>query len=78
LWPRKRVTSIDEFKGEDEHTLEQVGGRQECNNFGLSAAPADPVSVEPGQAGSALADEDHPPQPPSPQDWFLVLERLKP
>lgn len=51
---------------------------QEYDHFEVSTAPVAPVPVDPSQAVSALADEYHPPQLPSPQDWVLVLERMRP
>ena len=56
----------------------QIGDRQAFAKFELSRAPSLPSKVEETpQSESNLADEYHPPQLPSPQDWVLVLERVK-
>jgi hypothetical protein len=60
--------------------LYQVGDRQEFGNFELSRAQFRPVQQAPiGQAHALLwSDEYKAPGLPSPQDWVLVLERVKP
>ena len=58
--------------------LYQIGERQEFGNFELSRASFGPAPVEPAPAGvQKPADEYRAPQLPSPQDWVLVLERVK-
>jgi len=57
--------------------LYQIGDRQLYGNFELSRSQFGSVKVEQHKALPGLADEYHPPQLPSPQDWVLVLERLK-
>ena len=60
--------------------LYQIGDRQEFGNFELSRARFDPVQRESKKQGHALlwSDEYKAPGLPSPQDWVLVLERVKP
>jgi len=59
--------------------LYQIGDRQEFGNFELSRAQFGPVQRGPiGQAHALLwSDEYKAPGLPSPQDWVLVLERVK-
>ncbi len=58
--------------------LYQIGDRQEFGAFELSRALFGPASVAQTPASTpGPADEYQPPQLPSPQDWVLVLERLK-
>jgi len=59
--------------------LFQIGERQEFSRFAVSATPFDPAkrSIEAGRPGVIWTDEYHAPDLPSPQDWVLVLERLK-
>ena len=58
--------------------LYQIGDRQQFSKFELSRAQFGPATVKPTpQSGSGPADEYQPPQLPSPQDWVLVLEKLK-
>jgi multiple sugar transport system ATP-binding protein len=58
----------------------QIGERQEFGRFAVSATPFDPPKgpVEAGLPGVIRTDEFHAPNLPSPQDWVLVLERVKP
>ena len=59
--------------------LYQIGDRQEFGRFELSRAQFGPATVEQTPKGvSRPADEYQPPRLPSPQDWVLVLERVKP
>jgi hypothetical protein len=60
--------------------LFQIGERQEFGRFAVSATPFDPPKgpVEARLPGVIRTDEYHAPDLPSPQDWVLVLERLKP
>ena len=60
--------------------LYQVGDRQEFSDFKLSRAQFVPVPSETRKQGHALqwSDEYKAPGLPSPQDWVLVLERVKP
>ena len=59
--------------------LYQIGDRQEYGNFKLSRAEFGPARVEQTtQTPPGPPDEYHPPQLPSPQDWVLVLEQVKP
>ncbi|MCX6926818.1 MAG: DUF4038 domain-containing protein [Verrucomicrobia bacterium] len=59
--------------------LYQIGDRQEFGKFELSRAQFGPATVKPTPPSvSGPADEYQPPQLPSPQDWVLVLERVKP
>jgi hypothetical protein len=60
--------------------LYQIGDRQEYGNFELSRAQFGTVLRESkGQAHPLLwSDEYKAPGLPSPQDWVLVLERVKP
>ena len=60
--------------------LFQIGERQEFGRFAVSATPFDPPKgpVEARSPGVIRTDEYHAPDLPSPQDWVLVLERLKP
>jgi len=60
--------------------LFQIGERQEFGRFAVSATPFDPPKgpVEARLPGVIRTDEYHAPNLPSPQDWVLVLERLKP
>jgi len=64
--------------------LYQIGDRQEFDNFALSGTRFAPVERE-GPSGAMGADttllysdEYAAPSLPSPQDWVLVMERLKP
>ena len=58
----------------------QIGERQEFGRFAVSATPFDPPKgpVEVGLPGVLRTGEYHALNLPSPQDWVLVLERLKP
>lgn len=60
--------------------LYQIGDRQEFGNFELSRAQFLPVQAETKQQGHTLlwSDVYKAPGLPSPQDWVLVLERVKP
>ena len=60
--------------------LFQIGERQEFGNFELSRAQFAPVKREvKGHADHLISsDEFSAPRLPSPQDWVLVLERVKP
>ncbi|MCX6878534.1 MAG: DUF4038 domain-containing protein [Verrucomicrobia bacterium] len=55
----------------------QIGERQEFGNFQLSRAQFAPLPAQPANTPAGPADEYRPPQLPSPQDWVLVLERVK-
>ncbi len=59
--------------------LFQIGDRQEFGNFELSRAQFTPVKREvKGYADHLIpSDEFRAPRLPSPQDWVLVLERVK-
>ena len=59
--------------------LFQIGDRQEFGNFELSRAQFAPVKREvKGHADHLISsDEFSAPRLPSPQDWVLVLERVK-
>jgi hypothetical protein len=67
-------------KGKTGLWLFQIGERQEFGRFAVSATPFDPPKgpVEAKSPGVIRTDEYHAPNLPSPQDWVLVLERLKP
>lgn len=57
----------------------QIGDRQEFGNFELSQTPF--ATAKPEAAGKVhrvASDEFKAPNVPSPQDWVLVLERVKP
>jgi hypothetical protein len=57
----------------------QIGDRQEFGSFELSRTPFAPTKVEAaGQVHRVVPEEFKAPNVPSPQDWVLVLERLKP
>lgn len=58
----------------------QIGDRQEFRAFELSRAQFPPPPAQPTDTATALAwsGEYHAPNVPSPQDWVLVLERVKP
>ena len=57
----------------------QIGERQEFGKFELSRAQFGPAMTKPEpQIPLGPADEYQPPPLPSPQDWVLVLERVKP
>ena len=57
----------------------QIGDRQEFSNFELSRTPlAAPKRGATGQVHWVGSDEFKAPALPSPQDWVLVLERVKP
>jgi hypothetical protein len=60
--------------------LFQIGDHQEFGNFDLSRARFVPVKRElKGHADLLLSsDEYKAPALPSPQDWVLALERVKP
>ena len=60
--------------------LFQIGERQEFGRFAVSATPFDPPKgpVEAGGPGVISTDEYHAPTFLRPEDWVLVLERLKP
>ena len=59
--------------------LYQIGERQEFDQFQLSRAQFAPpaVATEPPAATMAWSGEYKAPNVPSPQDWVLVLERVK-
>jgi hypothetical protein len=60
--------------------LFHIGERQEFGRFAVSATPFDPPKG-PGEAkppGFIRTAEYPAPDLPSPRDWALVLERLKP
>ncbi len=59
--------------------LYQIGDRQEYDEFKLSRTRFETVQRGPGGRLYPLlwADEYHAPPLPSPQDWVLVLERVK-
>ena len=59
--------------------LFQIGDRQEYGNFELSPTPFAPTKPDAaGKGYRVVSDEFKAPNVPSPQDWVLVLERLKP
>jgi hypothetical protein len=64
--------------------LYQIGDRQEFDNFALSRARFAPVVREGAScavgadATPLYTDEYAAPSLPSPQDWVLVMERVKP
>jgi hypothetical protein len=64
--------------------LYQIGDRQEFDNFALSRARFVPVERESASGAMGAdatllyADEYAAPSVPSPQDWVLVMERVKP
>jgi hypothetical protein len=60
--------------------LFQVGERQEFSRFAVSATRFDLPKgpIEAGRPGVIWTADYHAPDLPSPQDWVLVLERLKP
>jgi hypothetical protein len=75
--PAVKVTNLT--SGKAGLWLFQIGERQEYSNFELSwtpFAPAKPDAV--GQAHRVVSDEFKAPAVPSPQDWVLVLERVRP
>jgi hypothetical protein len=58
--------------------LFQVGERQEYDNFELSQTPFVPSKLEVTRNMHRMGpDEFRAPNVPSPQDWVLVLERVK-
>ena len=58
--------------------LYQVGERQEYDNFELSPTPFAPSKLDAiDQVHRVVSDEFKAPNVPSPQDWVLVLERVK-
>jgi hypothetical protein len=58
--------------------LFQVGERQEYDNFELSQIPFVPSKLEAiGNVHRVVSDDFKAPNLPSPQDWVLVLERVK-
>jgi len=59
--------------------LYQIGERQEYGNFELSQTSFTPTKLDTaGQVLRVASDEFKVPGVPSPQDWVLVLERVKP
>jgi hypothetical protein len=60
--------------------LYQIGERQEFGAFELSKAQFAPPKSGPADSATAMAwsGEYKTPNVPSPQDWVLVLERMKP
>ena len=59
--------------------LYQIGERQEYGNFELSQTSFAPTKLDAaGQVHRVASDEFKVPGVPSPQDWVLVLERVKP
>ncbi len=76
--PAVRVTNVT--SGKAGLWLFQVGDRQEFGNFELSRAEFGPATREPVAAAPSLiwSDEYKAPRLPSPQDWILVVERVKP
>ena len=59
--------------------LFQIGDQQEFGDFELSPTPFDPPKIEAtGKVDRLLSGEFKAPPLPSPQDWVLVLERVKP
>jgi len=59
--------------------LFQIGDQQEFGNFELSPAAFTPPKIEVGGKVDRLLSGDFKAPPlPSPQDWVLVLERVKP
>ncbi|MCX6923950.1 MAG: DUF4038 domain-containing protein [Verrucomicrobia bacterium] len=57
----------------------QIGDRQEFDNFELSRTPFVPAKLEAtGTVHRVVPGEFKAPNVPSPQDWVLVLERVKP
>jgi hypothetical protein len=60
--------------------LFQIGKRQEFGRFAVSPTPFDPPKgpVQAKPSGVISSAEYRAPDLPSPQDWVLVLERLKP
>ena len=58
--------------------LYQIGERQEFSKFELSHTPIIPPKQDfKGAATRISSDEFHAPPLPSPQDWVLVMERVK-
>ena len=64
-------------RGKTDLWFYQVGERQEFDNFELSSAQSKPMHVEQPKVLPDPTNEYHPPSLPSPQDWVLVLERVK-
>ena len=60
--------------------LFQIGDRQEYGAFELSRAQFGPPKTAPADAATTMAwsGEYKAPNVPSPQDWVLVMERVKP
>jgi len=60
--------------------LFQIGERQEFGRFSVSATPFNPpkATVEAKLLNVIRTADYHAPDLPSPQDWVLVFERLKP
>jgi hypothetical protein len=60
--------------------LFQIGERQEFGRFSVSATPFDPpqAAIDAGLPTLIGTAEYRAPDLPSPQDWVLVLERVKP
>jgi hypothetical protein len=57
--------------------LYQIGERQEFDDFEVSRTGLDPALIPRSGVRPITADEYHAPPVPSPQDWVLVLERVK-
>ena len=55
----------------------QIGERQQFGNFELSRAQFAPPPAQQAGAPAGPADEYRPPQLPAPQDWVLILEKVK-
>jgi hypothetical protein len=58
--------------------LFQIGERQEYSDFELSRTPFAPARIEAAGQARVVSDEFKAPPVPSPQDWVLVLERVRP
>ncbi|MCY3017481.1 MAG: DUF4038 domain-containing protein [Planctomycetota bacterium] len=60
--------------------LFQIGDRQEYGAFELSSVQFEPPKTAPADAAATMAwsGEYKAPNVPSPQDWVLVMERVKP
>jgi len=59
--------------------LFQIGERQEYDNFELSRTPFAPARLNvAGEVHRVVSGEFKAPNVPSPQDWVLVLEKMKP
>ena len=57
----------------------QIGERQEYDNFALSRTPFAPDKLDAaGDVRRVRSADFRAPNVPSPQDWVLVMERVKP